>query len=60
MTWQPIETMPRDDDNCAPFDVVVAWRVDMPRVGAWWEYSTDELTVSATHWLRLPAPPEVT
>ena len=58
MTWQPIETMPRDEDGVAPFPVVVAWRVVMDGVGSWWEFDTDELTDSATHWMPLPEPPK--
>jgi hypothetical protein len=57
MTWQPIETLPRDEDGHAPFHVVVAWHFE--RFGrGWWEYSTDEAVDCATHWMRLPEPPK--
>ena len=52
--WQPIETLPRDEFGTAAFPVVVAWQINFAGWG--WEYSTDEHTSCATHWMRLTEP----
>lgn len=57
MTWQLIETLPRDEEGCAPFPVVVAWLYENP-FGNFWEYDIDETVDCATHWMRLPEPPK--
>ncbi len=74
MTWQPIETAPKDETS---IDVWVEshgiayriadvwWNPDdtMPLGGCWWDKDADygdggPLTGVPTHWMPLPAPPE--
>lgn len=52
--WRPIETAPKDDL------VLVAWKVRMTDVGAWWEFEIERADSIdyATHWMPLPEPPE--
>jgi hypothetical protein len=64
MTWQPIETAPKDTDvlvfaedtiGIAKFYVYVYYK---PK-GMWaWDVEPDH-EIHPTHWMPLPAPPEV-
>ena len=52
--WQPITD--REAVQNHPGLLAVAWRVDMPDVGSWWEVDTDPYADCATHWMPLPEP----
>ena len=60
MEWQPIETAPKDGRN------VLIFNEDGIEIG-WWSRGTSEWcrqdmylsTAQPTHWMPLPAPPNV-
>jgi hypothetical protein len=58
MTWQPIETAPRDGTT------VLAWCDEWKHARTAWAYESDQWQAAPpsifqpTHWMPLPAPPE--
>lgn len=55
--WQPIDTLPLDDDSIILTDGKKRWfhqlEIHRDELGEWCG-----MTWNATHWLRLPPPPK--
>ena len=69
MTWQPIETAPKDGTQFLAFEIFTAFEEPLPRtfIAQWWpgnELNRADWTDSSsmyctpTHWMPLPAAPE--
>lgn len=65
MTWQPIETAPKDGTEVLVFGprqdgtYLAAYQYDDWWVAGPWDERWTELLSPPTHWMPLPAPPEV-
>lgn len=67
MTWQPIETAPKDGTKILGYDdgdiLVMVFETDQDGAGGWYiELSerayTDVPEWTPTHWMPLPEPPK--
>jgi hypothetical protein len=68
MSWQPIETAPRDGTRILVYDpseseggpvLAAYWSDSVWWQDAWmvWDCRSDGWQVSPTHWMPLPSPP---
>jgi len=67
--WQPIETAPKDGTEILAYDEMVlrvSWQDEWLSDDYAWHLGTclmfgnSETKCSPTHWMPLPAPPEIT
>ncbi len=67
MTWEPIETAPKDGrviigwfggKEPTPYAESVQWQPPFGKDGAWfWTHDADQPVNQPTHWVEMPAPP---
>jgi len=60
MTWQPIETAPKDGTSVLVYDegiiVISHWIGESDDMLGWWDNGI--MDPSPTHWMPLPEPPK--